>query len=357
MKDQEFMNLAIKLAKKGVGKTNPNPLVGCVIAKNGKIISTGYHKIRGDNHAERNAILKANCNLKGATAYITLEPCCHFGLTPPCADLLIEAGITKVFVGSSDPNPLVAGKGIAKLKSAGITVIENFMKEKCDALNEIFLHYIKHKTPFVLMKYAMTADGNIASITNHSQWITSEKSRKKVQNTRKQFQSIMVGIGTVLADNPMLNCRIKNSRNPIRIICDSNLQIPLNSKIVQTAKNQRTIVATISSDQNKINDLQNHGVEILKVKNKNTQIDLKDLMQKLGAMEIDSILLEGGSKLNFSALQAKIVHKVHCYIAPKLLGGGKPAIVGIENVNNAVNLQLTKISKIDTDLLLEYRVK
>nr|WP_314740393.1 bifunctional diaminohydroxyphosphoribosylaminopyrimidine deaminase/5-amino-6-(5-phosphoribosylamino)uracil reductase RibD [uncultured Haemophilus sp.] len=358
MTDTEYMQRAINLAERGRGWTNPNPLVGCVIVKNGEIIAEGYHEKIGGWHAERNAILNSNADLTGATAYVTLEPCCHHGRTPPCSDLLIERGIQKVFIGSRDPNPLVSGKGAKQLRAAGIEVVEDFMHAECDALNPIFFHYIQTKRPYVLLKYAMTADGKIATSTGESKWITGELARAKVQETRHQYSAIMVGVETVLADNPMLNSRMPNAKQPVRIVCDSQLRTPLDCQLVQTAKEYRTVIATLCDDMQKIEQYRPLGVEILICKAKNKRVDLHDLLQKLGEMQIDSLLIEGGSSLNFSALESGVVNRVHCYIAPKLVGGktAKTPIggEGIGVLANAVQLKMHSIEMIGEDVLMDY---
>ncbi|OOH89696.1 riboflavin biosynthesis protein RibD [Pasteurellaceae bacterium 15-036681] len=357
----DYMRRAIALAEQARGWTNPNPLVGCVIVKEGEIIAEGYHERYGEWHAERNAILNSQNDVRGATAYVTLEPCCHHGRTPPCSDLLIERGIKTVVIGSRDPNPLVAGKGTNQLRQAGIEVIEDVLREECDKLNPIFFHYIQTKRPYVLLKYAMTADGKIATSGGESKWITGEQARANVQVTRHQYSSIMVGVDTVLADDPMLNSRMPNAKQLVRIVCDSSLRTPLESQLVQTAKEYRTIIATLNEDQNKHQPYQNFGVEIVVTKSKDKRIDLNDLLQKLGAMGIDSLLIEGGSNLNFSALQAGVINRVHCYIAPKLVGGvtAKTPIggQGIEILANALKLKNPQISLIGEDILLDYEVE
>ena len=233
---------AIQLAKKGEGWTNPNPMVGAVIVKDGQIIGEGYHKKYGELHAERNAIASLTESAEGAVLYVTLEPCCHHGKTPPCTEAILEQKIQKVVIGSRDPNPKVAGKGAQILREAGITVIEDFMREECDQLNPVFFHYITTKMPYVVMKYAMTLDGKIATKTGASKWITGEAARREVQHMRHQYMGIMAGIGTVLADDPMLNVRVEGWRSPVRILCDSKLRIPLDSQIVKSAEKYRTIV-------------------------------------------------------------------------------------------------------------------
>lgn len=360
MTDAEYMRRAISLAEKGRGWTNPNPLVGCVIVKNGEIVAQGYHEKIGGWHAERNAILNSQADLTDATVYVTLEPCCHHGRTPPCSDLLIERGIKKVFIGSRDPNPLVSGKGAKQLRAAGIEVIEDFLREECDQLNPIFFHYIQTKRPYVLLKYAMTADGKIATSTGESKWITGELARAKVQETRHQYRAIMVGVETVLADNPMLNSRMLNGRQPVRIVCDSHLRTPLDCQLVQTAKDYPTIIATISEDLQKIAKFEPLGVEVLLCKAKNKRVDLSDLLQKLGEKQIDSLLIEGGASLNFSALESGVVNRVHCYIAPKLVGGqtAKTPIggEGISDLSQAVKLKMNSIEMVGEDVLIDYEV-
>ena len=367
--EEKYMRRAIELAKNGIGKVNPNPLVGAVIVKDGQIISEGYHAKYGDLHAERNAFRNLKCadDAKGAEMYVTLEPCCHFGKQPPCTQAIIEHGIRKVYVGSNDPNALVAGKGIEQLRQAGIEVETEVLRDECDALNPVFFHYITTQTPYVVMKYAMTLDGKIATRTGHSKWISGEASRARVQQTRNALKGIMVGIGTVLNDDPMLTCRIDGGRNPIRIICDSKLRIPLSSQVVTTAKEVATIVATIEPHaeytrfwNEQKTALEEQGVEVVVVKEVNDRLDLKDLMRQLGERKIDGILLEGGSTLNYAALQAGIVNRIEAYIAPKLFGGaGLYTPVGGEGVEYAtegIKCRLLTVDKIEEDILLTYDV-
>ncbi len=361
MTDIKYMQRAINLAERGRGWTSPNPLVGCVIVKNGKIVAEGYHEKIGGWHAERNAILNSDADITGATAYVTLEPCCHHGRTPPCSNLLIERGIKKVFIGSRDPNPLVSGKGAKQLRTAGVEVVEDFMREECDKLNPIFFHYIQTKRPYVLLKYAMTADGKIATSTGESKWITGETARAKVQETRHQYSAIMVGVETVLADNPMLNSRMPNARQPVRVVCDSQLRTPLDCQLVQTANEYRTVIATVCEDLQKIEQYRPLGVGVLVCKAKNKRVDLKDLLQKLGEMQIDSLLIEGGSNLNFSALESGVVNRVHCYIAPKLVGGKQAKTPiggeGIGDLSQAVKLKLISMEMVGEDILIDYEVE
>ena len=252
MTDEFYMRRAIELAKKGRGWTNPNPMVGAVIVKNGSIIGEGYHEKCGELHAERNAIASLTESAEGATLYVTLEPCCHYGKTPPCTEAILEQKIARVVIGSRDPNPKVSGKGAKILREAGVRVEEDFLREECDALNPVFFHYITTGLPYVAMKYAMTADGKIATKTGASKWISGEEARSLVHEMRHDYMAIMAGIGTVLADDPMLNVRLEGKKSPVRIICDSMLRIPLDNQICQTAGRYRTIVAYAGEKGNAI---------------------------------------------------------------------------------------------------------
>lgn len=362
MTDQEYMLRAIQLAKKGEGWTNPNPMVGAVIVKDGKIIGEGYHKKYGELHAERNAIASLTESAEGAVIYVTLEPCCHHGKTPPCTEAIIEQKIRKVVIGSRDPNPKVSGKGIKMLQEAGIEVIEDFMREECDRLNPVFFHYITTKTPYVVMKYAMTLDGKIATKTGASKWITGEAARAEVQHMRHRYMGIMAGIGTVLADDPMLNVRVEGWKSPIRILCDSGLRIPLDGQIVKSAGKYRTIVAYADSENTEAKRKRLHemGVETICCPDENNQVDLKKLMKYLGEEGIDSILLEGGGTLNDSALRAGIVQEVQAFIAPKLFGGmnSKTPVegIGVRFPSEAVKLKCTDICQIGEDIRITCQV-
>lgn len=371
MPEEKYMRRAIELAKKGSGHVNPNPLVGAVIVRDGEIIGEGYHECYGQLHAERNAIANAKKrgnSLEGSTIYVTLEPCCHYGKTPPCTEAIIEEKIARVVVGSDDPNPLVSGKGFQMLREKGIEVIPHFLKEECDAMNHVFFHYIRTGTPYVAMKYAMTMDGKIACYTGDSKWVTGEESRAHVQTLRNHYKGIMAGIGTVLADDPMLNCRIEGGRDPIRIIADSYLRIPIDSQLVRTAGQQPLIVACLpDADEEKAAQLQEKGVEVLRIPGVTTAditeeqkevISLPVLMKELGARKIDGILLEGGGQLNESALQAGIVDRIYCYIAPKIFGGAQAKTPvegqGLTRAADAWQFNRIGMQEFGQDILLEY---
>ncbi len=360
--DRKYMERAIELAKKGIGAVNPNPLVGAVIVKDGRIIGEGYHHKYGDLHAERDAFKNLTESAEGAEMYVTLEPCCHTGKQPPCTEAIIEHKIKRVYVGSYDPNPLVAGKGIFALRQHGIEVMKGFMKEECDAINRVFFHYITEKKPYVVMKYAMTADGKIATNSGKSKWISCEESREKVQEWRNEFTGIMCGIGTVLADNPTLNCRIPGGRNPVRIICDSKLRIPLESNIVTTASKYKTIIATLiesaDKERGKIMALKSAGITLLLTPPENGKVSLGMLMERLAEEGIDSILLEGGGTLNWSMLCSGYVNEVRAFIAPKLFGGkmspGPVMGEGVSEVADSPGLKMSSFEKVGDDIYIRY---
>ena len=356
MTKYEYMELALKLAKKGLGRTSPNPMVGCVVVKDGKIVTEGYHHRYGDFHAERVALNKCEEDLTGADMYVTLEPCCHQGKTPPCTDIIIERGIGRVFIGAMDPNPKVAGKGAQILRDHGIQVETGILEKECLELNEVFMHFITRNIPYIAMKYAMTMDGKIATYTGASKWITGEKARACVQETRNEFSGIMVGVNTVLKDDPSLTCRMENGRNPIRIICDTHLRTPLHAQVVQTAKEVPTWIATAVTDTMKKAQYENLGCRILEVPQKDGHIDLQVLMRLLGEENVDGILLEGGGTLNWSALRAEIVDAVQTYIAPKIFGGTAQSPVegaGVALPDEGIRLENTRCISYGEDYRIE----
>ena len=360
MTDNDYMSLALDLARRGMGWTAPNPMVGAVIVKDGQILGQGWHERCGQPHAERNALASCRTPPQGATLYVTLEPCCHYGRQPPCTDAILEAGIRRVVVGSPDPNPLVAGKGIRILREHGIQVTEGVLREECDRLNEVFLYYIQTGLPFVVMKYAMTLDGKIAAWTGRSQWITGEIARNHVQLQRHRYTGIMVGVGTVLADNPQLTCRLPGYKNPVRIICDSTLRTPLSARVVTTASQILTIFAAGQDRPEKRRALEAAGCQVLILGDRSGRVDLPRLMKVLGAQQIDSILLEGGGTLNWAALHSGIVRKVQAYIAPKLLGGREAKTPvegqGVSDPADAVLLEHSTVTRLGEDILVESEV-
>ena len=359
-KAKAYMQRAIDLARLASGWASPNPLVGAVIVKNGRIIGEGYHKKCGELHAERNAFSSLTEDAAGADMYVTLEPCCHYGRTPPCTQAIIEHGIARVFIGSRDPNPLVSGKGAAMLREHGVIVTEDFMKNECDELNPVFFKFITTGKPYVALKYAMTLDGKIASSAGISKWITNEKSRAHVQTLRGFYAGILAGIGTVLADDPRLNCRIEGAHQPLRIIADSSLRISENCSIVKTAADFPTMIAcTEKADMTKAERLRKSGaaVEVLPIDGSG-HVSMTALMEKLGEMKISGVLVEGGGEIHDALLRAGEADHIYAYIAPMLMGGtgAKTPVggMGFESPDAAVKLTNRKLSFFEDDILLEF---
>ncbi len=361
MNDDDYMKIALQLAKRGCGWTSPNPMVGAVIVKDGQIIGQGWHEKYGGLHAERNALASCTQSLAGATMYVTLEPCCHYGKQPPCVDAILQSGIRRVVTGSADPNPLVAGKGISGLRAHGVEVTEHVLQQECDALNQVFFHYIATGRPFVSMKYAMTMDGKIATYTGASKWVTGDIARNHLQYQRHRFRGIMVGVGTILADDPLLTCRMSNGRNPVRIICDTHLRTPLQAQIIATAKQTQTIIATCCTDEKRQEKYRQAGCRIFCVNEEKGHVDLKQLMEQLGQEQIDSVLLEGGGTLNWAALESGIVQQVQAYIAPKLFGGkdAKTPVegIGVPSPERAFFLKNSRMEQLGKDFLIESEVE
>lgn len=387
MNDEYYMRRAIELAKKGAGWVNPNPMVGAVIVRDDRIIGEGYHRKCGELHAERNAFASLTEPAEGATIYVTLEPCCHYGKTPPCTEAIIENGIRRVVIGSRDPNPLVAGKGARLLRKKGILVEEDFLREECDALNPVFFHYITTGKPYGVMKYAMTLDGKIATRTGASKWITGEKAREHVHTLRGRYAAILAGIGTVLADDPMLNCRLDpkmwadpdtEPHQPLRVIVDSRLRIPEDAMVCRTAGEIPTLVASaVDFEKNSVlcrkkERLEKMGVTVQVFsgadsdgsrgedsgKERHPQVDLAALTDWLGEQKIDSILIEGGGQIHEAALHAGIVDHVCAYVAPKIFGGSEAKSPvegrGIELPDQAFLFCNLRTTMLGEDILLEY---
>ena len=355
--DSYYMGIAIRLARRGAGKAGPNPMVGAVIVANGNIIGQGYHKKCGDHHAEINAINSAKKNIKGSTFYITLEPCSHYGRTPPCIDALIRENPGRVVVGSLDPNPEVNGKGIKILRSKGIKVDVGICESDCMQLNEHYFKFIKTGMPYITVKYAQTLDGRIATKSGDSQWISSEASRRYVHRLRSINQGIMVGAGTVVADNPQLTVRHVRGKNPFRIIVDSKLRIPIKSSVLTDANACLTIIATTSdAPAAKIAAVKKRGVEVWVVrKERDGRVGLRDLLKQLGKMEIMSVLIEGGSEIITSLLKSGLVDKMIIPIAPMIVGKGLEAIgdLNINKINKAIRFTSFKTMKKGDDIIFE----
>lgn len=357
---EKYMKKCIALAKKGEGFVSPNPLVGAVVLdKNNKMVGYGWHKKYGEPHAEVNAINMAKDNgadIRGGTVIVSLEPCSHFGKTPPCADLIINEGLKKVVVGCVDPNPKVAGNGIKKLQKAGIDVMVGVLEKECQNLNEIFIKNQTEQMPFVAIKTATTMDGKIATKTGSSKWITSEKSRIEVQKLRNKYDAILTGSGTVLTDNPSLTCRIKNGRNPIRVIIDSKAKIPLNSKVFNEDGTQILWVVSNDVDVSKYPK----NIKIIKCPTIAKKIDLNFLVGELYNQGVRSILVEAGGLLNGEFLKQNLVDKIYQFIAPKILGDekGKNFVEGFDvvDINDSLMLEIENVKVFLPDVLLEARV-
>ena len=359
--DEKYMRLAMQLAGNAIGRTSPNPLVGAVIVKDNRVVGCGWHRKAGTPHAEVHALNQAGELAQGADVYVTLEPCAHYGKTPPCAKALVEAKVKNVYGGLLDVNPKVAGKGFKILEDAGIHVEYGFLQDELRKQNEVFFKWIEHKKPFVVLKAAMALDGKIATATGQSKWITNETSRAYGYKLRDIYDGIMVGINTVIEDNPMLTARVDGGKNPIRIVVDSSLKIDINANVVQD-KSAKTIIATTDkADKDKILKLQAQDVDVIVVdKDKNDKVDIEKLLDILGQQNICSILVEGGATLSGSFVAKKLVDKVDFFIAPKIVGGKEAktpvAGTGILNLQEALALKDIQIEKLEEDILIIGRV-
>lgn len=354
-----YMNMCLELAKKGEGQVAPNPVVGSVVLdKGGNVVGTGYHEKYGEAHAEVNALNQAKEKAIGGTIFVSLEPCSHYGKTPPCADLIIKKGIKKVVIGMLDPNPKVSGQGIEKLKQAKIEVVTGILEDECKKTNEIFIKNITQKSPFVAIKSATTLDGKIATKTGSSKWITSEKARNEVQKLRNKYDAILTGSGTVLADNPSLTCRMENGRHPARIVVDSKLQTSPTSKIYNNDE-IKVFIAVFEDVEEEKSSKYSDNVEFIKCPSddENHRIDLGFLIKELYKKGINSILIEAGGKLNSALIKQNLVDKFYMFFAPKLLGdiSAKSFIEGfdVEDINNCLNLKFSNVRLVGKDLLAE----
>ena len=375
MISEQFMLRAIELAQKGKGFTNPNPLVGAVIVKDGQVIAEGYHHKYGELHAERDALKNARENgvdVTGAELYVTLEPCCHTGKQPPCTQAVIDSKISHVIIGSRDPNPLVDGKGVKQLQDAGIKVTQDFLKAECDAINPVFFHFIKNKMPYVIIKYAMTADGQTATSKAESRWITGHQARQNVHLTRAESMAVMTGIGTAKKDNPMLNVRLDDNgthRQPVRIVLDSHLKLNPESMLAKTAREIPVIIfckkELTETEIIRKSVLESQGIKVLTAPENKNHSTLYNQLSMLASEGIDSILVESGGTLNGSLFfdEPDLVQEVHVYIAPKIFGNDGRTIFtpvkgkGINFPNQCVKLSKPEVSMYGEDVLLKYKVE
>lgn len=359
MTDESYIKLTLEIAKKGFGKVSPNPLVGCVIVKNQKIIGAGFHQKYGEAHAEINAIKNATESIEGATLYVNLEPCAHFGKTPPCVDELINKNIKKVVIGTLDSNPLVAGKGVGKLLEHGIEVKVGVLEDECKELNKFFFNFIEKKIPYVTLKAAQTIDSKIADTFGESKWISSKESRKFVHEMRSKYDAVLVGANTVLKDNPKLDVRLIEGRNPKRLILDARLRIKLTSSILNSEKNVTIITSKNAMlKRKKIEQLKKLGVNLFFIKNINEhEIDIKSMLKTLAKNNVTSLLVEGGGKVFSSFLNAKLFNEIRLFLAPKILGNGINTFgdLGNNKIEDALKLRINKFEKIGDDIMIDFR--
>ncbi|HEX2932220.1 MAG TPA: bifunctional diaminohydroxyphosphoribosylaminopyrimidine deaminase/5-amino-6-(5-phosphoribosylamino)uracil reductase RibD [Candidatus Binatia bacterium] len=356
VEDGYYLRMARRLAQRAAGRTSPNPIVGAVIVRNGKIVGTGYHRFAGGDHAEIIALKRAGARAKGATLYITLEPCSHQGRTPPCTRALIGAGIKEVVAGTRDPNPRVAGRGFERLKRAGIRVRIGLQETECRALIEVFAKFIVRRTPFITLKLAASLDGKIAAASGDARWISNAASRRWVHQLRNQVDAVLVGLGTVRADNPQLTCRMPGGRNPWRVILDDRLRMPLTAKVLHQRDPQKTIVVTTAlAPAAKARALQRLGAQVWRLPMRRHRIAWRPLLRKLASAEIVSVMIEGGATVAASALREKIVDKIIFFYAPKVLGGdglGMIGGLGIRRVRQSVGVKKLTVKKSGSDFVL-----
>ncbi len=358
--DERFMKKAIRLARRGLGSTSPNPVVGALIVKNDQIISSGYHKRAGAPHAEIVALSKAGERTRGSSLYVNMEPCNHYGRTPPCTGAILESGVRKIVVGMPDPNPHVTGRGCEFLRSKGVEVKCGVLEEECTRLNEIYVKYVTKGKPFVILKGALTLDGWIATKTGNSKWITGEKSRKFVHTLRKRVDAIMVGVETIIADNPLLTPYLtrRSGRAPVKVIADTNLRIPLHSRVFNSPKSALTIIAAGSNvTNNKRKTIEGLGARVINCQMRDGRIDLADLLDKLAEMSISSILVEGGATIFSSIIREGLVDKFYIFLAPKILCGdnGIPFArgPGCDTIENCLTLKVLMVRRFDDDIMIE----
>jgi diaminohydroxyphosphoribosylaminopyrimidine deaminase / 5-amino-6-(5-phosphoribosylamino)uracil reductase len=357
MTDEQWMKRVLRLARKGQGRTAPNPMVGAILVKNGKIVGQGYHARAGEAHAEVIALERAGKEARGATLYLNLEPCTHFGRTPPCAPRVIASGIKRAVIGMKDPNPVVQGKGIAGLIKAGIEVESGVLEKACRTLNEAFSKYILKGTPFIILKAAATLDGKTATRTGDSKWISGEESRRRVHQLRNQVDGIVVGIDTVREDNPLLTARVRGGRDPLRIVLDSRLRVREDARIMEGDPSRVILATTKVAPRAKVKRLEERGARVLILPAKEGRVDLQSLAARLGTMGIMSLMVEGGSRVNGAFLDAGLIDKVVLFVAPKLIGDAQaPGIFGgkgVATIEEAMALKDMKLSRVGEDIVIE----
>lgn len=359
MTDESYIKLTLEIAKKGAGRVSPNPMVGCIIIKENKVIGAGFHEYFGGPHAEINAIESATESVKGAVLYVNLEPCSHFGKTPPCVDRIIAEGIKKVVIGTLDMNPLVSGQGARKLKAAGIEVKTGVLEKECIQLNKFFFKYITKNFPYITLKAAQTLDGKIADLNRNSKWITATSARRAVHEMRTKYDAVLVGSGTVRHDNPNLTVRLTEGRNPKRVFVDSKLSFNCKLNLLKNTTQENVFIITSKESRKKVKkvtQLEETGVNIIYVdKNSFGKLNLKAAFKELAKRGIASVLVEGGSGIFTSLIQEKMFDDILLFISPKLLGPGLPMVgnIGIKSVRDALKLKIENFEKAGDDLLIE----
>jgi len=357
--DESYIQLTIEIAKKGEGSVSPNPLVGCVIIKDSRIIGAGYHQKFGENHAEINAIESSAESLEGSTLFVNLEPCSHQGKTPPCVDRIISEKIKRVVIGTLDLNPLVSGNGVKALKKAGVDVKVGVLEKECIELNKFFFKFVANKLPYVTLKAAQTLDGMVADKNNYSEWISSSESRKYVHWLRARYDAVLIGSETARTDNPKLTVRMIEGRNPYRVVLDSNLKLKSDLNLFKINSDNKTIVITSEwskSKLKKINLIEKLGVKILFAKSDiQGRMQLKSVLKELSKLQIISIMVEGGSKIYSSFIKQNLFDDIYLFVSPKILGSGLKTFSEFKSkkLGDAVKLNVRRTQKIGDDLLIE----
>jgi diaminohydroxyphosphoribosylaminopyrimidine deaminase / 5-amino-6-(5-phosphoribosylamino)uracil reductase len=356
--DESYIKLAIEIAKKGRGNVSPNPLVGCIIVKDERIIGAGYHEKYGFNHAEINAINSAKESIEGSTLFVNLEPCSHQGLTPPCVDKIIEHKVKRVVIGTLDMNPLVCGNGVKKLKAAGVDVKAGILENDCVSLNKFFFKYITKKTPYVTLKIAQTLDGKIADRKGNSKWVSSLLSRRYVHELRTRYDAVLIGIGTVLKDKPSLTVRLTEGRNPRRVVLDTRLKLSTEHKLFSYNSDKKLVIVTSNksrSKERKINKIRSKGAEIVFAREDGGKLNLKNVLKELAKLKISSVLVEGGKEVFSSFIKENLFDDLFIFISPKILGNGIPAVgdIGIKSIGKSLKAKFVNAEMIGDDVLAE----
>lgn len=354
------MRQALRLARRGLGRTSPNPPVGAVVVASGRVVGRGFHRRAGGPHGEVIALQEAGCRARGATLYVTLEPCNHHGRTPPCTEAIVAAGIKRVVVGVADPNPHVAGGGARRLRAHGIRVDMGVEHEPCAQLIRGFAKHVRTGLPYVTLKLAASMDGRIATVTGASRWITGERARKLVHRLRNQVDAVMVGAGTVIADDPSLTCRLPGGRDPLRIVVDGRLRVPLSARVLTKQAAPGTIIATVSRKPRTIEALRRRGATVLVLPGRGGLLSIRRLLAELGKRGVTSVLIEGGGSLGAAALRDGAVDEFLCFYAPKLIGGdGRPVLgpLGVVRLADAVSLANVRLMRLGEDVLVRAAVR